>query len=66
MGAEPGTLTLLDRAARAGCASCRPALLPDNDLDWGEYAGEDSSRSCGTAGGWPCPSPPAGAWGRRR
>ncbi|CAM5295226.1 5-formyltetrahydrofolate cyclo-ligase OS=Streptomyces tendae OX=1932 GN=GUR47_27390 PE=3 SV=1 [Streptomyces tendae] len=30
------------RAARAGGAFLLPALLPDNDLDWGEYTGAGS------------------------
>ncbi|MFE6592640.1 5-formyltetrahydrofolate cyclo-ligase [Streptomyces sp. NPDC057781] len=42
VGAEPGTLTLLDALRARGVRVLLPALLPDNDLDWGEYAGEDS------------------------
>ncbi|AQS69145.1 5-formyltetrahydrofolate cyclo-ligase [Streptomyces pactum] len=42
VGAEPGTLTLLDALRARGVRVLLPALLPDNDLDWGEYTGEDS------------------------
>ncbi|MEU3731111.1 5-formyltetrahydrofolate cyclo-ligase [Streptomyces sp. NPDC033538] len=42
VGAEPGTLALLDALRARGVRVLLPALLPDNDLDWGEYAGEDS------------------------
>ncbi|MBQ1099835.1 5-formyltetrahydrofolate cyclo-ligase [Streptomyces sp. b94] len=42
VGAEPGTLTLLDALRARGVRVLLPALLPDNDLDWGEYAGKDS------------------------
>ncbi|MFJ6073925.1 5-formyltetrahydrofolate cyclo-ligase [Streptomyces sp. NPDC093065] len=42
MGAEPGTLALLDALRARGVRVLLPALLPDNDLDWGEYAGEGS------------------------
>ncbi|MEV6885703.1 5-formyltetrahydrofolate cyclo-ligase [Streptomyces sp. NPDC051135] len=42
VGAEPGTLALLDALRARGARVLLPALLPDNDLDWGEYTGEDS------------------------
>ncbi|WP_164415738.1 5-formyltetrahydrofolate cyclo-ligase [Streptomyces salinarius] len=42
VGAEPGTLALLDALRARGVRVLLPALLPDNDLDWGEYTGEDS------------------------
>ncbi len=42
VGAEPGTLALLDALRARGVRVLLPALLPDNDLDWGEYAGESS------------------------
>ncbi|MFB7085495.1 5-formyltetrahydrofolate cyclo-ligase [Streptomyces sp. NPDC056296] len=42
VGAEPGTLALLDALRARGVRVLLPALLPDNDLDWGEYAGVDS------------------------
>ncbi|AKZ56278.1 hypothetical protein SAM23877_3231 [Streptomyces ambofaciens ATCC 23877] len=42
VGAEPGTLTLLDALRARGVRVLLPALLPDNDLDWGEYTGEGS------------------------
>ncbi|MFD8172762.1 5-formyltetrahydrofolate cyclo-ligase [Streptomyces sp. NPDC059709] len=42
MGAEPGTLALLDALRTRGVRVLLPALLPDNDLDWGEYTGEGS------------------------
>ncbi|MFB6550271.1 5-formyltetrahydrofolate cyclo-ligase [Streptomyces sp. NPDC056405] len=42
VGAEPGTLALLDALRARGVRVLLPALLPDNDLDWGEYAGADS------------------------
>ena len=42
VGAEPGTLALLDALRTRGVRVLLPALLPDNDLDWGEYTGEDS------------------------
>ncbi|MEU6476076.1 5-formyltetrahydrofolate cyclo-ligase [Streptomyces sp. NPDC047017] len=42
MGAEPGTLALLDALRARGVRVLLPALLPDNDLDWGAYTGEDS------------------------
>ncbi|MEU9450499.1 5-formyltetrahydrofolate cyclo-ligase [Streptomyces sp. NPDC048277] len=42
VGSEPGTLTLLDALLVRGVRVLLPALLPDNDLDWGAYAGEGS------------------------
>ncbi|MEU5742703.1 5-formyltetrahydrofolate cyclo-ligase [Streptomyces tendae] len=42
VGAEPGTLALLDALRARGVRVLLPALLPDNDLDWGEYTGESS------------------------
>ncbi|WP_217163716.1 5-formyltetrahydrofolate cyclo-ligase [Streptomyces sp. AC512_CC834] len=42
VGAEPGTRALLDALRARGVRVLLPALLPDNDLDWGEYAGENS------------------------
>ncbi|MGV9630478.1 5-formyltetrahydrofolate cyclo-ligase [Streptomyces sp. NPDC003487] len=42
VGGEPGTLALLDALRARGVRVLLPALLDDNDLDWGEYHGEDS------------------------
>ncbi|WP_153543515.1 5-formyltetrahydrofolate cyclo-ligase [Streptomyces sp. RB17] len=42
VGSEPGTQALLDALRARGVRVLLPALLPDNDLDWGEYAGPDS------------------------
>ncbi|MEU3545391.1 5-formyltetrahydrofolate cyclo-ligase [Streptomyces longwoodensis] len=42
VGTEPGTLALLDALRARGARVLLPALLPDNDLDWGAYAGEGS------------------------
>ncbi|GGM04258.1 5-formyltetrahydrofolate cyclo-ligase [Streptomyces fumigatiscleroticus] len=42
VGAEPGTRALLDTLRSRGVRVLLPALLPDNDLDWGAYSGEDS------------------------
>ncbi|MEU2283072.1 5-formyltetrahydrofolate cyclo-ligase [Streptomyces sp. NPDC013178] len=42
VGSEPGTLALLDALRTRGVRVLLPALLPDNDLDWGAYAGEGS------------------------
>ncbi|WP_454353658.1 5-formyltetrahydrofolate cyclo-ligase [Streptomyces calvus] len=42
VGSEPGTLTLLDALRARGVRVLLPALLPDNDLDWGTYDGEGS------------------------
>jgi 5-formyltetrahydrofolate cyclo-ligase len=42
VGSEPGTRALLDALRARGVRVLLPALLPDNDLDWGVYAGEGS------------------------
>ena len=42
VGTEPGTRTLLDALHARGVRVLLPALLPDNDLDWGTYTGEAS------------------------
>ncbi|MEU0678000.1 5-formyltetrahydrofolate cyclo-ligase [Streptomyces sp. NPDC006172] len=42
VGAEPGTLALLDALRERGVRVLLPVLLPDNDLDWGAYEGESS------------------------
>ena len=42
VGTEPGTLALLDALRARGIDVLLPALLPDNDLDWGSYDGEGS------------------------
>ncbi|MEU6552798.1 5-formyltetrahydrofolate cyclo-ligase [Streptomyces sp. NPDC046915] len=42
VGSEPGTLALLDTLRARGVRVLLPVLLPDNDLDWGVYAGEGS------------------------
>ncbi|WP_371131824.1 5-formyltetrahydrofolate cyclo-ligase [Streptomyces sp. cf386] len=42
VGTEPGTLALLDALRARGVRVLIPVLLPDNDLDWGAYTGEDS------------------------
>ncbi|MFF4834657.1 5-formyltetrahydrofolate cyclo-ligase [Streptomyces sp. NPDC001315] len=42
VGSEPGTLALLDALRTRGVRVLLPALLPDNDLDWGAYAGAGS------------------------
>lgn len=42
IGAEPGTGPLRSALARLGRRVLLPVLLPDNDLDWAAYAGEDS------------------------
>ncbi|MFE7898889.1 5-formyltetrahydrofolate cyclo-ligase [Streptomyces sp. NPDC057424] len=42
VGSEPGTLALLDALRARGVRVLLPALLPDNDLDWGAYEGEGS------------------------
>ncbi|GHH07862.1 5-formyltetrahydrofolate cyclo-ligase [Streptomyces lanatus] len=42
VGSEPGTLALLDALRARGVRVLLPALLPDNDLDWGAYSGPDS------------------------
>ncbi|GGY15053.1 5-formyltetrahydrofolate cyclo-ligase [Streptomyces anandii] len=42
VGTEPGTLALLDALRARDVRVLLPALLPDNDLDWGAYGGEGS------------------------
>ncbi|MFF8234774.1 5-formyltetrahydrofolate cyclo-ligase [Streptomyces caelestis] len=42
VGSEPGTRALLDALRARGVRVLLPALLPDNDLDWGVYEGEGS------------------------
>ncbi|MFF9124315.1 5-formyltetrahydrofolate cyclo-ligase [Streptomyces sp. NPDC014889] len=42
VGTEPGTPPLLDALRARGAHVLLPALLPDNDLDWGAYTGEGS------------------------
>ncbi|ELP64120.1 5-formyltetrahydrofolate cyclo-ligase [Streptomyces turgidiscabies] len=42
VGTEPGTRALLDALHARGVRVLLPVLLPDNDLDWGAYAGEGS------------------------
>ena len=42
VGSEPGTRALLDALHARGVRVLLPALLPDNDLDWGPYEGEGS------------------------
>ncbi|MGA4933099.1 5-formyltetrahydrofolate cyclo-ligase [Streptomyces incarnatus] len=42
VGAEPGTGALLDALRARGTRVLLPALLADNDLDWGEYTGPGS------------------------
>lgn len=42
VGGEPGTPALLDALHARGVRVLLPALLPDNDLDWGAYTGEGS------------------------
>ncbi|MEU1037330.1 5-formyltetrahydrofolate cyclo-ligase [Streptomyces sp. NPDC005551] len=42
VGSEPGTPALLDALRARGARVLLPVLLPDNDLDWGEYTGEDT------------------------
>ena len=45
VGSEPGTGLLLDALVAAGKRVILPVLLPDNDLDWGVYAGPDNLMS---------------------
>ncbi|MEU3145403.1 MULTISPECIES: 5-formyltetrahydrofolate cyclo-ligase [unclassified Streptomyces] len=42
VGSEPGTPALLDALRARGVRVLLPALLPDNDLDWGVYTGGES------------------------
>ncbi|MFM9371693.1 5-formyltetrahydrofolate cyclo-ligase [Streptomyces sp. Da 82-17] len=41
VGREPGTRVLLDTLHARGVRVLLPVLLPDNDLDWGVYAGAE-------------------------
>jgi 5-formyltetrahydrofolate cyclo-ligase len=41
MGSEPGTAALLHALAAAGKRVVLPVLLPDGDLDWAAYAGDE-------------------------
>lgn len=59
VGAEPGTRALLDALRARGVRVLLPALLPDNDLDWGEYTGEGSLTRVRHGGRMPL-SEPAG------
>ncbi|MGW3041614.1 5-formyltetrahydrofolate cyclo-ligase [Kitasatospora sp. NPDC001159] len=47
VGAEPGTRPLLDALREDGVRVLLPVLLPDNDLDWAEYAGPESLAPAG-------------------
>ena len=40
VGSEPGTAPLLDALVAAGKRVVLPVLLPDGDLDWAAYAGD--------------------------
>jgi 5-formyltetrahydrofolate cyclo-ligase len=40
IGSEPGTAPLLNALVAAGKRVLLPALLPDGDLDWAAYAGD--------------------------
>jgi 5-formyltetrahydrofolate cyclo-ligase len=42
VGSEPGTRALLDALRARDVRVLLPVLLPDDDLDWGVYAGEES------------------------
>jgi 5-formyltetrahydrofolate cyclo-ligase len=42
IGSEPGTGGLLRELAAAGKRVILPVLLPDGDLDWAAYAGDES------------------------
>ncbi|MFI0895933.1 5-formyltetrahydrofolate cyclo-ligase [Streptomyces sp. NPDC020983] len=42
MGSEPGTGPLLDNLRSAAVRVLLPVLLPDNDLDWAEYGGQEA------------------------
>lgn len=41
IGGEPGTGPLLEGLRAAGKRVLLPVLLPDNDLDWAAYSGDD-------------------------
>jgi 5-formyltetrahydrofolate cyclo-ligase len=45
VGSEPGTGGLLRELAAAGKRVILPVLLPDGDLDWAVYAGDESLAS---------------------
>ncbi|MDT0610056.1 5-formyltetrahydrofolate cyclo-ligase [Streptomyces lancefieldiae] len=60
VGAEPGTLALLDALRARGVRVLLPALLPDNDLDWGAYTGEGSLTRVRHGGGRMALFEPAG------
>ncbi|MET9256616.1 5-formyltetrahydrofolate cyclo-ligase [Streptomyces sp. NPDC003717] len=60
MGDEPGTLALLDALRARGVRVLLPALLPDNDLDWGAYEGPGSLARVRHGGGRMELSEPAG------
>ncbi|MET8623578.1 5-formyltetrahydrofolate cyclo-ligase [Kitasatospora sp. NPDC004669] len=47
VGAEPGTRPLLDALREDGVRVLLPVLLPDNDLDWAEYAGPEALAPAG-------------------
>ncbi|WSF21784.1 5-formyltetrahydrofolate cyclo-ligase [Streptomyces sp. NBC_01353] len=47
VGREPGTRALLDVLRGRGVRVLLPVLLPDNDLDWGEYEGAESLAKAG-------------------
>ncbi|MFD9686874.1 5-formyltetrahydrofolate cyclo-ligase [Kitasatospora sp. NPDC059088] len=47
VGAEPGTRPLLDALRESGVRVLLPVLLPDNDLDWAEYAGPAALAAAG-------------------
>ncbi|MFI0937887.1 5-formyltetrahydrofolate cyclo-ligase [Streptomyces sp. NPDC021020] len=42
IGSEPGTGPLLETLLEAGVRVLLPVLLPDNDLDWAEYGGQEA------------------------
>lgn len=44
MGAEPGTGPLIEVLRNTGLRVLLPVLLPDNDLDWAEYGGQEALR----------------------
>ncbi|MBD0672606.1 5-formyltetrahydrofolate cyclo-ligase, partial [Streptomyces sp. CBMA156] len=47
VGSEPGTRPLLDALRERGVRVLLPVLLPDNDLDWAEYAGPEALAPAG-------------------
>ena len=63
VGSEPGTLALLDALRARGVRVLLPVLLPDNDLDWGAYAGEGSLARVRHGGRRPCWSRPGARLG---